>query len=340
MIRALFRGCIVLLLLAVAGWYYWPQIDSRWGIPSQEEADDPRIPFSRVSLSYELSSQRWTEFPLLKVTKRIKAVTNAEIPIESARFLEGVYKYAVEYEVISTSGTVVTEGEYYFMSKVTPYRMKTGMESTSSFYYGKETLPTDGRVMYINLTGTEEAGLPAAVRFRLKSVEEPVTGVSVRVYQQEAYDELVSADLWNRLPDRVQEKLARGNVYSPELLSDQEKINLLKKEFRHLGPIGIDGINYQLRKMYILKEVEDSVPPDAVIPSGLYCAPNFKATIAIPEEGLDLSFVFSVLEGGQIKETSICGGSAGIFVNGQSLRFPLPMARSRIRGIFQVALLN
>jgi len=295
MIRFIIRSILFLLLVSGVAWQYWPEIQGYLSGPSNEAVDDPRIPLSRISLCYQLSDDQWTEFPLLKVTRRIKAVTNADVSFAAASMVDGIYKYAVEYQVVSANGTVLTQGDYHFMSKITPYRLPDGVESTSSFFYDSNVVPTDGRVLYVNLTGTEGAGLPSIIRFRLKATEPPTSGVIVRVYQQEAYDETVTADLWNRLPSRVQEKLASGNVYHHEFLSDHEKINLLKTEFRPLGPLGVADKDYILRKMYILKEVEDIPPTDATIPTGIYCAPDFKATIAIPEEGLDLDFTFTAL---------------------------------------------
>ncbi|WP_319468660.1 hypothetical protein [uncultured Pseudodesulfovibrio sp.] len=296
MIRFIFRSIVFLLLVSVVAWQYWPDVQAYLARSSDEAVDDKRIPLSRVSLCYQLGSERWTEFPLLKVTRRIKAVTNADVPLASARMVDGIYKYAVEYQVVSSDGAVLTQGDYHFMSKITPYRLPDGGESTSSFFYDSDMVPTDGRVLYVNLTGTEDAGLPSAIRFRLKAAEAPTSGVVVRVYQQEAYDEIVTADLWNRLPSRVQEKLAVGNVYHHEFLSDDEKINLLRTEFRPLGPQGVADEDYTLRKLYILKEVEDVLPEDVAIPSEIYCAPDFRATIAIPEEGADLVLAFSALD--------------------------------------------
>ncbi len=84
MIRFILRSIVFLLLVSGVAWQYWPDIQEYLARSSDEAVDDKRIPLSRVSLCYQLSSERWTEFPLLKVTRRIKAVTNADVPLASA----------------------------------------------------------------------------------------------------------------------------------------------------------------------------------------------------------------------------------------------------------------
>ncbi len=58
--------------------------------------------------------------------------------------IDGIYKYAVEYQVVSSDGAVLTQGDYHFMSKITPYRLPDGGESTSSFFYGSDVVPLTG----------------------------------------------------------------------------------------------------------------------------------------------------------------------------------------------------
>ncbi len=110
-------------------------------------------------------------------------------------------------------------------------------------------------------------------------------------------------------------KLAAGNVYHHEFLSDDEKINLLRTEFRPLGPQGVADEDYTLRKLYILKEVEDVLSEDAAFPQ-VYTVPLISGRpLQFLREGQTWFWLFRPWARMWETVLSRCSGSAEAFMS-------------------------
>ncbi|MDQ7089467.1 MAG: hypothetical protein Q9M50_02320 [Methylococcales bacterium] len=111
-------------------------------------------------------------------------------------------------------------------------------------------------------------------------------------------------NLWRRLNAEQQKSLAKGNVFPAEMLSEAEaeQINLLKNQWQPLGPVGIEGQEYQSKILYILKDIsEDKIEP-AVLLAGLQADASHPVMIPIPEQGGLIRFEFKMLDGSPLPD--------------------------------------
>jgi hypothetical protein len=56
---------------------------------------------------------------------------------------------------------------------------------------------------------------------------------------------------WQRMSGADRRRLAAGNIYPPQLLSEAEKRNLLRWRWRPVGPRGVEGEDYEVKRLYV-----------------------------------------------------------------------------------------
>ena len=256
------------------------------------------------SLGYVLSDDSWISFPLTPNIKRIKVITNAGVSKENSLINDIEYHYTLEYEIRGgQDNEPLQHGSYYHLSHLTHY-MNPGAEQAhiASLYLNPDIIPVDGRAMTINPEEWSSPQQAKEIRLRLVKKDREVTDVLLRIYKIEQNAQAEELYNWQRLsiPKRV--KQARGNVYPYDFLSDEEKINLINRRWRPIGPLGIPGKDYHVRNLYTIKDHEEEpviemTPP--VLPS---VGPQHVMTLPIPAGGMKLRFSLLPMEEDGVKD--------------------------------------
>lgn len=247
---------------------------------------------------YVLADNRWISFPLTASIERIKVVTNASITEESSTLSAGEYHYTLEYEIRGgQNNDILQHGNYYHLTQLTRYKDPESEQThTTSLYLDPEVIPVDGRVMTINPADWSSGQQAKQIRLRLIEKDREVTDVLLRIYTIEQNAQPEELYNWQRLSIPRRQKQARGNVYPYDFLSDEEKINLMNRCWRPVGPLGVPGRDYQVRNLYTLKErneetvVDDEPPP---LPS---IGPQQVMTLPIAVGGMTLRFSLMPME--------------------------------------------
>jgi hypothetical protein len=136
--------------------------------------------------------------------------------------------------------------------------------------------------MLLDLSGMENA---ARVRIRLAIKDPALTDVVIRCSSRDDIPAHKLAHFWQRLNEQQKETLAKGSVYEHELLTAEEKYNLLRHLWKSLGPEGIENSDYQRRELYVVEEYEGEVVDESVLPAGLFLDEDHRGIIPIPEGG-------------------------------------------------------
>ncbi|GAB4540770.1 MAG: hypothetical protein Fur0020_10100 [Thermodesulfovibrionia bacterium] len=235
---------------------------------------------SETSISYVLNTEKWLTFPFEIRGGIIRILTNANLP-RNINLKDGEWGYAIRYQITGKGGDILMDKTYNLRSKVTFYKDDRWGEYTSSFYTDTGIIPADSRGFRLNISNLEDA---RAIRFILVKKDSDIRDVSMRLYIR--YEpERIAGYMWRRLSDKKKERMAMGNVYPPELLTDHEKIELLKNQWRPLGPLGAEGKEFEIRKLYVLKEVEGEEVGLYIPPLGIPIKNGHHATIPVPEGG-------------------------------------------------------
>ena len=280
----------------------------QWLLPQVLPATQPRsvsdewkLELSRdaaVSLAYEIDPGG-VRFPLPPGTRRVKLVTHARFAsIEQLRAqqLEDPARrwgYAVQITLRDRDGATVLQREHHFRSNVTEWLDDRGRRLTAVYLLDSSSTPSNGSLLHLDLSGLPPV---ASVELRRLSMAPEARAVWARVYAPERIPERRVATLWQRLHDGQKARLARGNVYSHELLLEQEKRNLLRQLWQPLAPRGARGVDFSVAELYVLREVDGDRVEPAIAPAGLTLGPERRATVPIPEAGGDFRFEFTVLD--------------------------------------------
>jgi hypothetical protein len=257
-------------------------------------------PEAKISICYQLPTEKWLTFNLPPATDAVKLVTNANIPQDVVPEPETPVLYQMAYQIVDNKGRILKSGVYAKRSKITWFT--DGIEPhdpfTASYYFSEPLVPADGRVTILNFQkqGTLEKNI--RVRLRLAGKDSIVSSVMVRLYHNPMSPEQKLIRQWNRSSRAKKEFLARPNVYSHDFLTEQEQRNLMRNIWRPLAPAGIEGNDYTYRKLYVIKEVDGTSLNPERFPKGLRIDPHLRRTIPVPEQGLGISFLFRALPPG------------------------------------------
>ena len=271
--------CVLLLL---AGWlahWSWHTLDSR----ELAAYLSGRIEDARPSNSYFQQGDHWLEFQLDGNGSSVHVVSNATLQRPAKPDDTALWWYAFDYQLLDGDGTLLQEDTYYHRTRVTWYRDASQQRLlTRDFFLDPGLVPADSRRMIMPLDAVQH---PVRLRLRVRHVDPALLAVTFRVYEQETLAAHKIDYRWQRLSELKKQSLARGNVYGHEHLRSEEKLNLLRKRWRPLGPAGITGSDYTTRKLYVRQELPGEAVDDVVLPFGLYVDARTNGIVPLPEGG-------------------------------------------------------
>ena len=276
------RWTFVALIIAVACWGLARSVKN---LPTTDPQAQEDIAAAAPTIAYVLDRTRWLSFVLPAGTNALRIVTNANLPASVAIPGGTVHAYAFEYQVLDDRGRVLVQRQYHHRAGLTRFGDTSGETDTgvsAAFYLGLGLRPLDAKVMSLNLAGL--AGVKT-LRLRLAKADPPLMDVVLRASYREPVPERRLGYLWQRLSEEQKQRLAQANVYTQDLLVDQEIRNLLREDQRPLGPEGVAEQDYQSRTLYVLREIEGAEIADPIPPAGLPIGPSLRATVPIPETG-------------------------------------------------------
>lgn len=296
--RKLAYALALSLALGLGGWLGW-----RYGAMSLPDlltapANAEKMALvsqSSVNIAYLVDTGQWLNFSIPDGTQQIKLITNASTAdADGFRRQRAVdparrWNYALEIEVSDASGKLLIQRQHHHRADLVESRWPDGRVSSPAFFLRENLTPLSGAMLHLDLEGLPQA---SHLRVRLASKDADLTDVILRTFLPERNSEQRAAVLWQRLSDKQKESLARGSVYPPELLIEQEKRNLLLHSWRAVGPKGAEGRDYRQRELYVLLDKDGEAVDDPILPFGVLADQRVRATIPIPRAGGLLRLVF------------------------------------------------
>lgn len=274
-----FVALLLLLVAAGLGRWAWQSLDR------QELAAflSGRLEGAQLGSSYLQQGDAWLEFRLAGNGSRLHVVSNASVQGTPETGRDGVWWYAFRYQLLGSDGKLLRAGEYNHRTRITRYREpRHGRMVTRSFLLDPQRVPTDGRRMVVPIQPDERA---VRLRLRVSHADPGLLDVMFRVYEQETLAGHKLDYRWQRLNEQGKQELARGSVYGPEHLRPAEQTNLLRARWLPLGPAGISGNDYLVRKLYTQQGMQEEALDEAVLPYGLYVDNHTNGVIPLPPGG-------------------------------------------------------
>ncbi len=227
-------------------------------------------------------------YPVQRDARReIKILSHGELPrMPAHEDLERQWSYTLELEWLDGADRTLRRRQIVVRTRLTRYTWQ-GRTVTKAFYPYRSEIPTNAEVARIRFQD-----LPTAhrLRVRLLRLDPDLTAVAVRAYQREVLPEFKLAHEWGRLSPAYRARLAKGNVYGPEFLSERERLALVRRRWRPLGPVATprDGA----RLLYLLDQLRlqrlEPPPP----PVGLRADVNHRVVVPIPPGGGEVALHF------------------------------------------------
>lgn len=293
------RYCLALIFIVSGMWLFLPGFLTRtqaW-LEHLHAANTHNLTATTVSsLVYPIKPKQWLKFALPEESLQLRIITNAHIQRSETITPDSSWIYALHYELLDKKGAVLAKGLYHQHSRLTTYKDAEGELMNGNYYSSKEVVPLDGRLILLGLQAMQDV---AFLRVSLEAVNPAIVETAVRVYVPSKISEHQVATSWLRMSQAQKDNLAKNSIYPAVLLSVAEQTNLLKHQWQPVGPMGIEGKNYQTLTLYTLKDkdLEQDHQDALMLASGLQTDAQHYAVIPIPEQGGQVALKFKALDG-------------------------------------------
>lgn len=289
--RQLYRLVLIVAIFLVVGSsaYHFldPLSDTPDRLPSTMNVESRTLlDKATVNRGYVLSvGSQAIEYTLPGSAHMVRLSTNANLKnLDGARQQRQVdparrWKYALEIEEFNARGETIHQRVVHFQRDLVEIEMPDGKSGTGAFYLSEQApKPLATAAARIDLSGVMQ---PAKLRIRMIEADPDIADVLLRLDVPEPVSPRNAQAVWRRLSDEQRERLASGNVFPPELLVEQERLNVVASRWRALGPTGpaVD------RDLYVLPSKELGPPTEALKPAALTTGPEHDATVQLPEQG-------------------------------------------------------
>lgn len=187
-------------------------------------------------------------------------------------------RYAVHVQAIGPQGRILFERSYSFRRDLQQATLPSGERTTGAFYL-ERTAPTPLRSDEVLL---EFQGLanPARLRVLLQSADGAIADVLARVYAPVPLSRRDAAVQWQRLSPEQRARMASGNLFPPQVLSQDERARLVVSRWAPVAP----RRGAAMRELYVVRDLPPTEQVDSVPPPlpGLPVGPGQVATLPLP----------------------------------------------------------
>lgn len=229
-----------------------------------------------------LTTEGWSKFRIAKGATTLRLLTNAALgnaasPATDLSNPRQGFRYAVGYEVIGRSGKVLAANEYHFRSDARSKKdASSGAEFNPIFFDDSNLVSAQTRPMQIAVDNLGER--PVVLNVRLNSYDPGIEKVAARLLVRVERDDYQKRATWNRLSQARREDLCRYCVYDPGLLTESERMNLLRWDW--LPAPTID--HFPDQRVYFVGQIDDQQVVDERM-TGVVADKGLNATIPLPK---------------------------------------------------------
>lgn len=277
---------------------WWPEGDEK----DVSAWDAARIKAASVSVTSVLEKDAWLTFELPPLQTSVRILTNADVLRKAYDALEKPlpndvkWSYVIDYQILDGDNIILQQGTMHYQTRVTEFEdPKRDTTFTSSSFLSHNIIPADTRTLIIPLK--QDVGRAAAVRLRLDDRKAPLTGVVARVYSRPSPVPHDLRYVWQQMSPKAKELLAEGNLYGPNLLSEEEKRNILRSRWTPIAPRGIRDRDLAQRELYVVRGVKEKSLKTVKPPQGMLLDPLLRGTIPLPEDGGQVRLLFTLPPG-------------------------------------------
>jgi hypothetical protein len=273
-------GRLLLLLLSVTAGYYLAVVALQF-VSNMEQRGriNPDLADAHISIAYGLDNNRWMEFPLTGHAEMLRIISNAVVDRSDSESPEEGWLYALSYRLLDRAGRELVSGDFFHRTRVRAYRSEATGDIVNQYAFLEgDRVPTDSRVHILPV-----ADSASKLLLKVQHMVAPLRSVSARIYEPIQYTEDKLDAEWNKMTRSQRAWIARGSVYSPDLLLNEERRNLLRNRWKPIGPAGVQGRDYHVDKLFARQGKLGSPLDEEILPDGLYLDGSHRAIVQLPE---------------------------------------------------------
>lgn len=276
--RLLGRLVLLLLLVVVAAFLYQP-LRSLFHVPPPAPGVAQQFDLtSRASNVYFLPEDGWLTFPVISQASRLRILTHAGATPDAEKDVS--LHYGLEYELLDDQRNPLQGGRYTHETRIPQPPIKEGVPVPRNLYTDRDLAVASGQSFNLQLEALPQT---AYVRLRRAPLLPPLENVAARVYYEERMSERQADVAWERLSEAQKTRLAHGVIYPPELLTHQERLNLLERQWQPVGPL---GTNPDQGILFNLEGADPFMDPDLMPRApGLFAGPSRLGVLPIETAG-------------------------------------------------------
>ena len=230
----------ILAALAAYGGWAWAVPLARYLVAAQDSTQmDLRI--VGRTLAYRLERDRPMTFVLSQPADEVKLLAHAAV-VEPSRASEGAY-YTLRVALFDAQGAEIAKYRRTLLSGRDDGYLPDGRARRFYRASGQEIWGQDQLVIQDDQPFTR-------VEVTLEDAENMVAGVDARLYEQRPVSAGDGRAVFLRRSSEERAALTAFSPFPPEMLSESEIANLAGNLWRPVGPVGIEGRDYNALVIY------------------------------------------------------------------------------------------
>lgn len=197
---------------------------------------------ARRVIAYRLDPVRPTLFRFSQPVSSTRIITQPILESGSASPGEG-WNYSIKVELLDERGTVIETQDIYARSVL--FESSGKRRGPVRYYRGEEGLVAPADEVRIATSRPF-----AAVRILAGPADPDVIAIDVRVGERRPLNASAAESAFARFSPEERVRMGAANAFPPELLTREERTAIAINQWRPIGPVGIDGRDYQMMVLY------------------------------------------------------------------------------------------
>ena len=203
-------------------------------------ARDARI--SKRSVAYRIPQNGRLSFAFSQPVTKAKILVHPSVS-EEVRAKEAGFVYGVRVRWIGANGEDISVHDAYLQADSPDVVFASG--EVWRFFRTRPELVAEQDQLLV------ESPEPASrLELEVFDIDPGVVGVDARVFEQRVYLGKQSLAAYRRLSETSRAQLTAPNVFPADMLTEREKLDLGRNQWRSVGPLGLDGRDFTMLVLY------------------------------------------------------------------------------------------
>lgn len=242
---------------------------------------------AKSKLTYLISKSQWLTFNIPSFAEHLKFLLTANFPADM-KVVENIsdIHYSIKYEFLDDNNNILSSKTHHLRTAFLLFQDDNKSFLEKSFYLDAPLHPTTSKTLLVSLKNYPDA---SKIRLKIETKDPRIVDVGLRSYHLENIPEYRKDIEWERMSRKKRKDLSRGNIYDISHMTKSEKRNIVSFLWKPNGPLGVQGTDYEIRRLFVLTQL-DKVHIYTPVQPNFYADENLSATRYVKQEQYDIIF--------------------------------------------------